>query len=131
MPAATDALREFILPFIGIERITSHFSLTRRLTPLPSLPITSPIEPVKLHPWPAHVRKKKLSLSSHLPLLKGLLHKVLAALHFGEGDGTPLQHSCLENPINGGAWWAAAHGVAKSRTQLSEFTSLYFHFTSS
>ena len=32
----------------------------------------------------------------------------------GEGDGTPLQYSCLENPMDGGAWWAAVHGVAKS-----------------
>ena len=39
-----------------------------------------------------------------------------------EGNGTPLQYSCLENPIHGGAWWAAVHGVAKSRTQLSDFT---------
>ena len=45
----------------------------------------------------------------------------------GEGDGTPLQHSCLENPMDGGAWWAAVHGVAKSRTQLSDFT-VTFHF---
>ena len=41
----------------------------------------------------------------------------------GEGNGTPLQYSCLENPTEGGAWWAAVHGVAKSRTSL--------HFTSS
>ena len=34
----------------------------------------------------------------------------------GEGNGTPLQYSCLENPMDGGAWWAAVHGVAKSRT---------------
>ena len=34
----------------------------------------------------------------------------------GEGNGTPLQYSCLENPMDGGAWWAAAHGVAKSWT---------------
>ena len=40
----------------------------------------------------------------------------------GEGNGTPLQYSCLENPMGGGAWWAAVHGVAKSRTQLSDFT---------
>ena len=33
----------------------------------------------------------------------------------GEGNGTPLQYSCLENPMDGGAWWAAVHGVAKSR----------------
>ena len=40
----------------------------------------------------------------------------------GEGNGTPLQYSCLENPTGGGAWWATIHGVAKSRTQLSNFT---------
>jgi len=40
----------------------------------------------------------------------------------GEGNGTPLQYSCLENPTDGGAWWAAVHGVAKSRTRLSNFT---------
>ena len=41
--------------------------------------------------------------------------------------GTPLQHSCLENPVDGGAWWAAVHGLTKSWTQLSDFT-LTFHF---
>ena len=45
----------------------------------------------------------------------------------GEGDGTPLQYSCLENPMDGGAWWAAVHGVAKSQAQLSDFT-FPFHF---
>ena len=50
-----------------------------------------------------------------------------AALLFGEGDGTPLQYSCLEDPMDGGAWKAAVHGVAKSRTRLSDFT-LTFHF---
>ena len=44
-----------------------------------------------------------------------------------EGNGTPLQHSCLENPMDGGAWWAAVHGVAKSRTRLRDFT-FTFHF---
>ena len=39
-----------------------------------------------------------------------------------EGNGTPLQYSCLENPIDAGAWLAAVHGVAKSWTQLSDFT---------
>ena len=43
----------------------------------------------------------------------------------GEGNGNPLQYSsCLENPMDRGAWWAAVHGVTKSRTQLSDFTSL-------
>jgi len=40
-----------------------------------------------------------------------------------EGNGSPLQYSCLENPKDGGAWWATVHGVAKSWTQLSDFTS--------
>ena len=40
----------------------------------------------------------------------------------GEGNGTPLQYSSLENPMDGGAWWAAVHRVAKSRTRLNDFT---------
>ena len=45
----------------------------------------------------------------------------------GEGNGTPLQYSCLENPMDGGAWCAAVHGVARSRIRLSDFT-FTFHF---
>ena len=45
----------------------------------------------------------------------------------GEGNGTPLQYSCLENPTDRGTWWAAVHGVAKSWTRLSDFT-FTFHF---
>ena len=45
----------------------------------------------------------------------------------GEGSGTPLQYSCLENPMDRGVWWAAVHGVAKSQTRLSDFT-FTFHF---
>ena len=45
----------------------------------------------------------------------------------GEGDGTLLQYSCLENPMDRGAWWAAVHGVTKSWTRLSDFT-FTFHF---
>ena len=44
-----------------------------------------------------------------------------------KGNGTPLQYSRLENPMDRGAWWAAVHGVAKSRTRLSDF-SFTFHF---
>ena len=44
-----------------------------------------------------------------------------------EGNGTPLQYSCLENPMDGGAWWAAVDGVAEGRTRLSNFT-FTFHF---
>ena len=57
-------------------------------------------------------------LTQYLPFLE---------MNFGEGDGTPLQYSCLENPMDGGAWWAALHGVVKSWTRLSDFT-FTFHF---
>ena len=63
--------------------------------------------------------------------MKSLRHKIAILTTIitlnGEGNGTPLQHSCLENPMDGGAWWAAVHGVARSRTQLSDFT-FTFHF---
>ena len=49
------------------------------------------------------------------------------SISWGEGNGTPLQYSCLENPMDGGAWWAAVHGVDKSWTRLSDFT-FPFHF---
>ena len=51
----------------------------------------------------------------------------LSPLHCREGNGTPLQYSCLENPMDGGAGLATVHGVAKSRTRLSNFT-FTFHF---
>ena len=44
----------------------------------------------------------------------------------GEGNGNPLQYSCLENPRDGGAWWAAVYGVTQSRTRLKR---LHFHFS--
>ena len=44
----------------------------------------------------------------------------------GEGNGNPLQYSCLENPMNRGAWWATVNRVAKSRTRLSDFTFTLF-----
>ena len=48
-------------------------------------------------------------------------------LLFGKGNGTSLQYSCLENPMDGGVWWAAVYGVAQSWTQLSALT-FTFHF---
>ena len=54
-------------------------------------------------------------------------YKERVTLGLGEGDDIPLQCSCLENPMDGGAWWAAVHGVAESRTLLSNFT-FTFHF---
>ena len=53
--------------------------------------------------------------------------KTLLYVFTGEGNGTPLQYSCLENPMDEGAWWAAVHGIVKSWTWLSDFT-FTFHF---
>ena len=55
-----------------------------------------------------------------VPLSYWVLH--VSIYSFEEGNGTPLQYSCLENPMDGEAWWAAVHGIAKSWTQLSDFT---------
>ena len=56
-----------------------------------------------------------------------LLLYARVVLIVGEGNGTPLQYSCLENPMDGGAWWAVVHGVTESRTRLSDFP-FTFHF---
>ena len=66
----------------------------------------------------SRTRLKRLSSSSSIHIF----------IHInGEGNGTPLQYSCLENPMDGGAWWAVVHGVVKSRTGQSDFT-FTFHF---
>ena len=52
---------------------------------------------------------------------------ISSMLFYGEGNGTSLQYSCLENPTDGGTWKAAVHGVAKGQTRLSDFT-FTFHF---
>ena len=59
----------------------------------------------------------------HLPLMRETWVRSLGQEDSpGEGNGNPLQYSCLENPMDGGAWWATVHGVAKSRTGLSDLT---------
>ena len=61
------------------------------------------------------------------PVSAGVFFTTEPPWKLGEGNGTPLQYSCLDNPMDGGAWWAAVHGVAKSLTRLSDFT-FTFHF---
>ena len=65
----------------------------------------------------------------HFSYIYFRLHYILGYYKIlnGEGNGTPLQYSCLENPMDGGAWWAAVHGVAKSWTWLNDFP-FTFHF---
>ena len=81
--------------------------------------------------WPARQKvegcgHKPSTTSSHQKVEEARVRWPLRASS-GEGNGNPLQSSCLENPMDGGAWWAAVHGIAKSRTRLSDFT-LTFHF---
>ena len=57
------------------------------------------------------------------------LHFHLSLSCIGEGNGNPLQFSCLENPMDRAAWWATVHRVEKSRTRLSDFTSLHFMYS--
>ena len=66
-------------------------------------------------------------LISVCPVLCTDINKRKVYRAIGEGNGSPLQYSCLENPMDGGAWQAAVHEVAKSRTRLSDFT-FSFHF---
>ena len=67
----------------------------------------------------------------HLGLFwKSGLPWILRCTHkwYREGNGTPLQHSCLENPMDGGAWQAAVHGVAQRWMRLSDFTFTFMHW---
>ena len=65
-------------------------------------------------------------LSTHARQVSHVISRILYC-YAGEDNGTPLQYSCLENPMDRGAWKAAVHGVAEGRTPLSDFT-FTFHF---
>ena len=73
---------------------------------------------------------RKIKMVPELSTVEMILPPILdpsSSFFCGEGNGTPLQSCCLENPMDGGAWWAVVHGVAKSWTRLSDFT-FTFHF---
>ena len=72
-------------------------------------------------------RKPMTNLDGILKSRHYFANKGLSSQYYGEGNGNPLQYSCLENPMGGGAWWAAVHRVTKSLTRLSDFT-FTFHF---
>ena len=80
--------------------------------------------------WPILVCSEiqpPILFSQHICIPDVLVMCFTLLLLVRDGDGTPLQYSCLENHMDGGAWWAAVHGVGKSQTQLSDFT-FTFHF---
>ena len=104
------ALLQGILPTQGLNPDLLHCKLIL----LSSEPQRKPTNTGVVIPSPGDFPDPRIELGS-------------PALQIGEGNGNPLQYSCLENPMDGGAWWAAVHGVARSLTQLSDFT-LTFHF---
>ena len=80
-----------------------------------------------VHPSMTNRKTTALTIWAFVCKEMSLLFNMLPRFVLREGNGTPLQYSCLENPMDGGAWWAAVHGVAKSQTRLSDFT-FTFHF---
>ena len=105
-----------LLEWAAISQIRHNYTYTTSFLSLSVLPLS--------HPSKLSQRAKLGTLcyiaTSHL---LSISHTVVYI--FGEGNGTPLQDSCLENPMARGAWWAAVHGVAKSRKRLSDFTFLF------
>ena len=93
----------------------------------PCLPTILPIDSTAVSLHQDHLegfQEHRLQVSPHSLIGR---FGTSGAENFGEGNGTPLQYSCLSNPMDGKAWQAAVHGVAKSRTRLSDFT-FTFHF---
>ena len=74
----------------------------------------------------SHITSYFKNMSANTLLSKEKDFNIVFKALYGEGSGTPLQYSCLENPMDGAAWWAAVHGVAKSRTRLSDFTFMHW-----
>ena len=96
------------------------------------LPFTSRLLPAQWHPTPVLLPRKShgwRSLGGCSPWGREesdtteRLHFHFSLSCIGEGNGKPLQCSCLENPRNGGAWWAAVSGVAQRRTRLKRLSS--------
>ena len=80
------------------------------------------------HPYMTTGKNIALTRWTLVGKVMSLLYNTLSWLVIREGNGTPLQYSCLENAMDGAAWWAAVHGVAKSWTRLSDFTFTFnFH----
>ena len=85
---------------------------------------------VQLNPYMTTGKTIALTRWTFVGKVMSLGFNMLSRSVIGEGNGTLLQYSCPENPMDGGAWWAAVHGDAKSQTRLSDFT-FTFHFHAS
>ena len=97
------------------------------ITVLSARPIVSKFGPATINNKAYSLRLQIKAAPSLTAKDKSLIKFGLCYARIGEGNGNPLQHSCLENPMGGGAWRAAAHGVAESRTRLNH-CAFTFHF---
>ena len=113
------------LDFIPIELILGAIRKVCSKTQRRQCHPTPVLLPGKSHGWRSLVGCSPWGLEESDTTERLHFHFSLACI--GEGNGNPLQCSCLENPRDGGAWWAAVYGVAESRTRLSDFT-FTFHF---
>ena len=75
------------------------------------------------HPYMITGKTIALTIQTFVGRVTSLLFNILSRFVIGEGNGNPLQYSCLENPRDGGAWWAAVYGVAQSWTRLKRLSS--------
>ena len=75
------------------------------------------------HPYMTTGKTIALTRRTFVGKVMSLFFNMLSRLVIEEGNGTPLQYSCLENPMDGGAWWPSVHGVARSQTRLKRLSS--------
>ena len=77
------------------------------------------------HPYMTTGKTIALTRWTFVGKVMSLLYNMLSRLVIGEGNGTPLQYFCLENPMDGGAWWATVHGVQKKWTRLNDLEHVH------
>ena len=111
----TEAVRSYNTLHLSSHRVHLTSSVIKHLSP--------PAPPRLLTLW----RQELVTLLATTASSMFSMHLRHSRHSVGEGNGTPLQYSCLENPMDGGAWWAAVHEVARSQTWLSDFP-FTFHF---
>ena len=111
--------------FFQLKHTPNLASPSQRTAHRKSVSLYSPFFPILLPNPNSKNLIKSLKFTKKLMVKRKLFYflKAIVKLNTREGNGTPLQYSCLENPMDGGAWWAAVHRVAKSRTRL------HFHFS--
>ena len=107
-------------PVIKRDELSSHEKTLRKLT---CILLNKRSQSGKKKEKQLEIRiKKKKKLSQLKEVLRYYSYRVLGKVRLMCGNGTPFQYSCLENPMDGGAWKAAVHGISEGQTRLSDFT---------